>query len=100
MEECVLPDSYFFRSLLAELRRKIDAGRDDFVRAIADFVSTFNAESARRYEQGKSGYRVSQDDFAKFTELMEQPNWEVTGALLCAMATCKIGKEDKEEVAE
>lgn len=85
---------------LPELRRKIDVSRDDFMRAIADFVSTFNAESARRYEQEKSGYRISQDDFARFAELMEKPNWEVTGALLCAIATCKLGKEEKEEITE
>lgn len=84
---------------LPELRRKIAAGRDDFMQAVSDFISIFNAESARRYEQGKSGYRISQDEFAGFAQLVEQPNWETVGALLCAVATCKLGKE-KEETQE
>jgi hypothetical protein len=86
--------------VLPELRRKIAAGRDDFTQAVADFVSNFNAESARRYEQGKSGYRISQDDFMRFVQLLERSNWETVGALLCAMATCKLGREEKEDVSE
>lgn len=85
---------------LPELRRKIAAGRDQFMRSVADFISGFNVESARRYEQGKSGYRISQDSFASFTKLMEQQNWETVGSLLCAMATCKLGKEEKEDTQE
>jgi hypothetical protein len=87
---------------LPELRRKISAGRDDFMQAVSEFVSTFNAESARRYEQGKSGYRISQDDFAAFAQLLDDHpgGWETVGTLLCAMATCKLGKEDKEDSPE
>jgi hypothetical protein len=85
---------------LPELRRKIAEGRDDFMQAVSEFVSSFNTESARRYEQGKSGYRISQDDFAAFAHLLdENPSWETIGTLLCAMATCKLGK-DKEEAPE
>ncbi len=86
---------------LPELRRKIAESRDGFMQAVSEFVSTFNGESARRYEQGKSGYRISQDDFAAFAQLLdERPDWETVGTLLCAMATCKLGKEDKEETPE
>lgn len=86
--------------VLHELRRKIAAGREEFTQAISDFITTFNTESARRYEQGKSGFRVSQDDFSRFVELLESPNWETVGTLVCAMGTCKLGKEDKEETPE
>lgn len=86
--------------VLPELRRKNSAGRDELMRAIADFITSFNAESARRYEMGKSGFRVSQDEFAAFADLMGRADPELVGSLLCAMATCKLGKEDKEDVAE
>jgi hypothetical protein len=87
--------------LLPELRRKIAEGRDAFLQAVSDFVSDFNIESARRYELGKTGYRISQDDFAAFVKLVgEQDEWETVGRLLCAMSTCKLGKEEKDETPE
>lgn len=88
--------------LLPELRRKLELGPDELMRAIADFISAFNSESARRNENSKSGYRVAQDEFAEFAALMDSAhNPRLVGALLCAYATCKRGKEEEveEEVA-
>jgi hypothetical protein len=85
---------------LPELRRKLSLGRDDFMQAVSDFLTGFNAESARRHEMGKTGFRVSQGDFAAFATLMDESPPELVGSLLCAVATCKRGKEENEDIAE
>ena len=85
---------------LPELRRKLSLSPDDFMRAVSEFIAGFNAESARRNEMGLSGFRLSQDEFAAFAELMDRAKSDVVGSLLCAMATCKLGKEEKEEKEE
>jgi hypothetical protein len=84
--------------ILPELRRKLSLGSDEFMRAVSEFLAGYNAESARRNEMGKSGSRVSEGEFAAFVELMDAAKADVVGSLLCAMATCKLGKEEKEEV--
>jgi hypothetical protein len=84
--------------ILPELRRKLSLDSDDFIQAVSEFLARFNAESARRNAEGKSGFRVPEDDFAAFAELMDAAKASVVGSLLCAMATCKLSKEEKEEV--
>lgn len=83
--------------ILPELRRKRSLPKpDEFLDAIADFVASYNAESAKRLEQGKkSGIsRVSEPDFAEFVSLFEPGRSPaIVGALLCAWATCKAGNE-------
>jgi hypothetical protein len=82
---------------LPELRRKLSLDPDEFMQAVSDFIAGFNAESARRNENNKSGFRVSQDEFAAFAALMDEAPSELVGSLLCAVATCKRGKDEKEE---
>ncbi|MBS1873467.1 MAG: hypothetical protein JSU00_09635 [Acidobacteria bacterium] len=83
---------------IPELRRKLPLGKEEFIKAVADFIADFNVESARRYEQGKSGFRISQSELAAFAELMDsEQDAQTVGALLCAMATCKLGQEAKED---
>jgi hypothetical protein len=50
----------------------------------------------------KSGFRVAEQDFAALVELLDSDNVhvEVVGSLLCAVATCKLGKGEKEDAAE
>ena len=48
----------------------------------------------------KSGFRVSQDEFATFASLMDDAPADLVGSLLCAMATCKLDKEEKEDATE
>jgi hypothetical protein len=86
---------------IPELRRKLALGRrDEFLQAVAEFVAGFNVESGRRYEMGKSGFRVAEQDFAALVELMDTAPPELVGSLLCAIATCKLGKDEKEEAAK
>ncbi|MDX2180976.1 MAG: hypothetical protein SFV18_15375 [Bryobacteraceae bacterium] len=83
--------------ILPELRRKRSLPKsDEFLDALADFVASYNAESAKRLEQGKGTgiARVADDDFAAFVSLIERDRSPaVVGALLCAYATCKAGQE-------
>jgi hypothetical protein len=85
--------------ILPELRRKLSLDRNEFMQAVSEFLASFNAESARRNEMNKSGFRISEDEFATFAALMDDAPSELVGSLLCAMATCKLGKDEKEEVA-
>jgi hypothetical protein len=82
--------------LLPELRRKRSLpGVGPFLEAVSDFIATYNAESARRLEQGKPTWikRVTSEDMESFTQLLlEQKNASVFGAMLCAYATCRVPK--------
>ena len=82
--------------LLPELRRKRSLpGVAPFLGAVSDFIATYNAESARRMEQGKTTgiKRVTSEDMESFTELLlEQRDASVLGAMLCAYATCRVPK--------
>ena len=90
--------------LLPELRRKRSLpGVAPFLEAVAEFVCTYNAESARRLEQGKTSgvARVSTEDMESFTGLLlEQKDASVLGALLCAYATCRVPAPGGESESE
>jgi hypothetical protein len=86
--------------LLPELRRKRSLpGVGAFLERVSDFIASYNAESARRLElQRKTGIkRVSAEDMEAFTQiLLEQKDASVFGAMLCAYATCKAPKVERE----
>jgi hypothetical protein len=79
--------------ILPELRRKRTLpGKSAFLEAVADFVASYNAESARRLELGKdSGIkRITTDELQAFMELFDgQKDAALIGAMLCAYATCR-----------
>lgn len=82
---------------IPEIRRKIASSREEFLQAISEFVTDFNTESAKRNAEQKSGFRISEDEFAAFVRLVDSRNdWETVGRVLCAMSTCKLGKEKDE----
>jgi len=86
--------------LLHELRRKRSLpGAGPLMECVADFVSKYNAENARRREMGKSAPRnVTTDEFAEFTALVEKHGASLVGALLGAYASCREPRD--EEVTE
>lgn len=79
--------------ILPELRRKrMLPGKHAFLETVADFVASYNAESARRLEVGKdSGIRrITTEELRAFTELFDgQKDATLVGAMLCAYATCR-----------
>lgn len=86
--------------LLPNLRRKRalpDA--TPLVEAIAEFVASYNAESARRYETGreKGMWCVTTEELRAFLGLLEKHKSSVVGAMLCAYATCREPREVEPE---
>jgi hypothetical protein len=78
--------------LLPELRRTRELpGDKSFLTALADFVSLYNAENSRRAEATRGrpwAARISTEQFAAFTRLVDTNHADVVGALLCAYGTC------------
>ena len=76
--------------LLPELRRARELpGNAPFLTAVAEFLSLFNAENARRSELAhRRMWRVPAERFAAFTRLVDEHGANVVGALLCAYGTC------------
>lgn len=81
--------------LLPELRRKRSIpGVAPLMEAVADFVSRYNAENARRREMGKAAPRnVTTEEFSTFAALVERHRAPLVGALLCAFGSCREARE-------
>lgn len=81
--------------LIPELRRaRAVPDSTLFVEAVADFVTTYNRENARRRELGKQApANVHTDEFARFLHLVDEHGANVVGALLCAYGTCVEPRE-------
>jgi hypothetical protein len=77
--------------LFHELRRKRSLpGPGPLMEAVADFISKYNAENARRREMGKFAPRnVTTDEFSAFASLVERYGASLVGALLCAYGSCR-----------
>ncbi len=89
--------------LLHDLRRKRGLpGVEPLIEAVADFISKYNAENARRREMRKPAPKnVTTDEFAAFTALLERYGASTVGALLCAYGSCREPyEEDLPESAE
>ena len=84
--------------LLPEIRRKIGLGKSgklELVSVLSEFVATYNAESARRFEMDKKNgkSRVDENDFLEFIGLFDgDADAGLIANLLCAYATCKAKK--------
>jgi hypothetical protein len=83
--------------LLHDLRRKRSLpGGGPLIEAVADFVSKYNAENARRREMGKSAPRnVTTEEFSAFAALIERHGASLVGALLCAYGSCREPRDDE-----
>ncbi len=81
--------------LIPELRRARTVPDSKlFVEAVADFVTKYNAENARRRELRKQApANVHTDEFARFLRLVDEHGANVVGALLCAYGTCVEPRE-------
>jgi hypothetical protein len=81
--------------LIPELRRARTVPDSRlFVEAVADFVTKYNAENARRRELRKQApANVHTDEFARFLHLVDEHGANVVGALLCAYGTCVEPRE-------
>jgi hypothetical protein len=81
--------------LLPDLRRKRTLPTaEPFMEAVAEFVSLYNVENARRREAGMPAPRnVTTDEFAAFTRLVESHGASLVGALLCAFGSCREPRE-------
>lgn len=86
--------------LLHDLRRKRSmSGPAPLIEAVADFISRFNAESARRHEMRKSGrHRVATEELRAFAALVERHGAPLVGALLCAFGSCRESREAEPDV--
>ena len=81
--------------ILPELRRKRSLSTAAFLEAVTEFLSEYNAESARRLEMGKqSGIkRIATEDLESFLSLFDGRKDALIGSLLCAYATCRETQE-------
>ncbi|MBI2527308.1 MAG: hypothetical protein HYV93_15145 [Candidatus Rokubacteria bacterium] len=97
-----IPDHREIRyDLLHELRRKRSMpGVAPLMETVADFVSRYNSENARRREMGKRRVprNVTTEEFSGFAALVERHGSPLVGALLCAFGSCREPREG--EVAE
>jgi len=88
--------------LLPELRRKRSLpGVGPFLEALGEFITSYNAESARRLElEKRTGIRrVTTEEWSAFVELMSrQKDASIIGALLCAYASCREPREPSPDV--
>lgn len=83
--------------LLHDLRRRRSLpGTAPLVETVADFVSKYNTENARRREMGKSGPRnVTTEEFSAFATLVERYGASLVGALLCAYGSCREPRDEE-----
>lgn len=81
--------------LLPELRRKRSLPKpDEFMEAVAEFISLYNVENARRREMSlRAPGNVTTDEFVSFTRLVETHGQGLVGALLCAFGSCREPRE-------
>jgi hypothetical protein len=85
--------------LLHELRRKRSIpGVAPLMEVVADFVSRYNAENARRREMRKSAPRnVTTEEFSSFALVLERRGASLVGALLCGFGSCREPREGEGE---
>ena len=83
--------------LLPDLRRKRSLpGERPLLEAVADFISIYNSENARRREMKKRAPRnVTTEEFMSFTALLPKYGSSTVGALLCAYASCREPKDEE-----
>lgn len=99
--------------VLPEFKRKRTLpGADHLVEAVTAFVTSFNAESAKRLDNPKAisgNWRITTEELADFLALFDNPknNPATIGAMLTAYATCREVKDvdvavepEAEETAE
>ena len=84
--------------LLPDLRRKRTLPTPEpFIEAVAEFVSLYNVENARRREMNPplpAPRNVTTDEFLAFTRLIEErKDASLVGALLCAFGSCREPRE-------
>jgi len=82
--------------LLHELRRKRSLpGVAPLMETVADFVSRYNSENARRREMGKrrAPRNVTTEEFSGFAAMVERHGSPLVGALLCAFGSCREPRE-------
>lgn len=78
--------------LLHELRRTRELpGNEPFMTTVAEFISLYNAENARRHELRRPAPRnVTTEELTSFTRLVDEYGASIVGALLCAFGTCRV----------
>lgn len=81
--------------LLPELRRARELPTNaPFMTAVAEFISLYNAENARRREmRHQAPANVTTEQMLSFTRLVDEHDASVVGALLCAYGTCTERRE-------
>lgn len=83
--------------LLADLRRTSSLAPAVFIQCVADFISKYNTENARRREQGKAAPRnITVVELAGFTRLVDEYKPATVGALLAALGSCRKPTEEPE----
>lgn len=81
--------------LLPELRRASELpGDEPLLTAVAEFISLYNAENARRRETRHQAPRnVTTEELRAFTKLLDEYHAAVVGKLLCAFGSCRELRE-------
>jgi hypothetical protein len=87
--------------LLPDLRRKRALpGSEPLMEAVADFISKYNQENARRREtlihlplNRRAPANVTTEQYRSFAALVERHGANTVGALLCAYGSCRDPRE-------
>jgi len=89
--------------LFADLKRAARS-KEDFLVRLADFVSKYNAETARvleaHREQGRRRKRVTDADLDCIVALVDKHGSELVAKLLCAYGSAKVSRDDGDADAE
>jgi hypothetical protein len=88
--------------LLPELRRKSSLpGNNALIQVIADFISKYNVENARRRELNKLAPRnITTDEFSSLVALIETHRAATVGPMLCAYGSCRLSRDQDEPVSD
>lgn len=84
--------------LIPELRRKSSLPGDHaLVQTLAEFISLYNVENARRRELGKSAPRnITTEELEGLVALIDTHHAETVGPMLCAYGSCRVPRSTEE----
>jgi hypothetical protein len=88
--------------LLPDLRRKSSLpGNAPLIQTLADFISKYNVENARRRELNKQAPRnITTDEFSSLVALIEDHKASIVGPMLCAFGSCRVSRDPDTNVSD
>ena len=88
--------------LLPDVRRKSSLpGNAPLIQILADFISKYNVENARRRELKKPAPRnITTDEFSSLVALIEDHKASIVGPMLCAFGSCRVSRDSDSNVSD